>query len=589
LEDFKQGLVAHLHQRQAQGQRRNGAPPFDHAKLQPLTRLFTKVTFEKVTENGVSDYQFVLRTKRFEEALRVVRAFPLSALPVNLPLLRESAGPKAKLPRDAELWIEWYLSDPEPGRAIDKTIIPFKVQAEMASLNQQSRRFRIVLEEETLGFLGKPRRELIADHAPFVLDWRGVEGIAAQARAAWQDPDRDQVDPTLELLEQRLREHGPATGLETQLGDLYRLIGRPEQAIDHYVREVQLALRPEGRPGLGALTALRGLGAAFQTLDELEFARAAYRLALTLNPNDYEALIALAGLLEDFGQQLLCLSRACRLRPDEAVLKPLVQQLCAAQPETADDVWQVIQEASPSVDLTQPVPEIALANPAAVLRELLPEVFVSAAPERPTPANAASAPPVEAERFETDEPEDDDLQSSSYSEAPVMNKPVEAAPAPKPAAEAETRYVEVFDSFSELEPVGASLLETVRDAGRVLVHFALSHLGPAPASDETRWRVGIENVTEFGRNGALTPRPGATLQLASDPEVCVRVMLADHTCTVHLMQEFQIPNTPLKGLKPAHTEQCLARADALLDMLNNFVARGLLVKLGRRLLYFDPA
>lgn len=557
LDEFRQGLAEHLSQRQGQGPKPNGQPLFDHAKFQPLANLFTRVAFEKVADarGGESEYEFVLRTKRFEDALRVVRVFHLTALPVNLACLRQNADPKAKFPKDSELWIEWYLADVEPGRPIDKTIIPAKVHIEMANANLHSRHFKIVLEEEKLGFLGKPRRELIADHAPFVLDWRGLEGSAVYARSAWQDPDYDHVEPVLDLLTQRLDEHGPAAGLYTQMGLLYGLIGKHEQAIDCYAREIEMALQPNGRPGFGALAALCHLGAAFKQLEEFEFARAAYRLALTLNPNYYEPLVSLPGLLEDFGQQLLCLSRAYRLRPDDPRLAQGVEFMCEPFPHAAADVFHVIKELSQTVDLTRPLPELTLTNPAAVLRELLPEIFTAAAPP---PNDAADA----------------DAAYAALTDAC-------ATPASAPAP-----YVEALETFSEPEPVGPTPIHTVNDAEYVLVQFARSHLGP---SNEPRWGVGVEAMKEFGKNGALRSVPGAVLPLSPDPEQCIRVTMEDHTCVVHIMQEFQIPNTPHKGLKPAFIEKCAARADALLDLLNSFVMRGLLVKLGNRLLYFDPA
>jgi hypothetical protein len=99
-----------------------------------------------------------------------------------------------------------------------------------------------------------------------------------------------------------------------------------------------------------------------------------------------------------------------------------------------------------------------------------------------------------------------------------------------------------------------------------------------------RWAISVEEMAEFQKDVrgqmSVTSSPGAMLHLAHDPALTVRVVLKPPNCLVHILQELMIPGVPQPALECLVSDTIPARAEPLLDLLNAWVARGVLYQSG---------
>jgi len=392
-------------------------------------------------------------------------------------------------------------------------VIPAPKRQEWMLLNAQEMRFTVVLEAERSG-QGQTRQELVGRYEQYLLDWMGIEGAATYIRSYWDNPQPEHLLWLLDVLEQRIHNYGLATGLLTQSGFLYRLLGDFSRASDCYLREIQAGLRPDGQAGWGTLTALCNLGTVYKKQQDWERARLCYSLALTLNPNYFEPLVSLPGILEDLGQQMLCLSRAYRIRPDEPFFKSVTAMLCAKHPQTAEEILRLIKATSAFVDLAQPLPDFLIANPASALQSLLTQLPQNAVPSRDAAGNGGPLGSLQ------------EIQ-------------------------------EVLAQFaSDHSPAPQRL--SIYPSGNVTIEKMTMY------AKDSHGKVSVKEI------------PGAVLQLAYAPDLMVRVELNTPNCTMYLMYELPNEDPAQQTLKSLASETVLARAEAIFNVLSGWIARGLL-------------
>ncbi|HMA33814.1 MAG TPA: tetratricopeptide repeat protein [Chloroflexia bacterium] len=349
--------------------------------------LITSSGVELVTEGGAPQPVFTLRTRDFDRAIKVLRLFPPALLPFNSALIHQfPLPPGVHLPRESRLWIEFSLDDAMPGNYQDRLVVPDAQIGALAAANTASRRLSIVLQEEK-GFFRKTvgRSEpLHWSYAPYVLDWSGGLGVSVSARSGRGPIPAQMHTLALEGLQKQLAEHGYVTGLYTEIGMRYRLQEDWDQAIHCYVQEIVAGRTAAGGPGLGALQAFCNLGVVAKKLGDLQRARESFGIALGLNPNYFEALVSISGILEDTDLALNCVSRALRIRSDDPVFHTLVQAMAKAGVGGTDPavVAHAVQVRAAQLDITQPLPGLPGADPTAT--DLWQALFsATAGAERP--------------------------------------------------------------------------------------------------------------------------------------------------------------------------------------------------------------
>lgn len=364
--------TAALLRRKVAGQQKPKVPsPFDRGESHTNAELFEKIRVQPLTERGSPQLAFVVQTRRFDAAAYLLRIFRLSLLPVNIPLLRGlPLAPDVRLPEGGDLMIEWSLADPDPVHVIDSTLIPYNLHDHLEHINTETGGFVVVLEEKQ-GRFGKTRSAAIPGrYEPYVIDWGGALGYFTYIRAAWRAISQEGVDLLLRGVRDRLANKEFATGLFTEMGYLHKLNGDWDLAAHCYLQEIRRGLNSDGRPGLGAMQAFCNLGVVYKQLGDLTRARDCFTLALFLNPNYFEPLLSVGGVLTDLDLQLMCLSRAYCIRPQDPMIGKAIQNLCGDRTMAFDEVARWVQEMGSEMDLAQPLAALHVEDPVPVLRRL---------------------------------------------------------------------------------------------------------------------------------------------------------------------------------------------------------------------------
>lgn len=502
---------------------KGAAKPLPATLTQPETwpGLFERVTAQVKPEKGGLHLIFTLHTKRFDEALQLLRAFRVSVIPFGGAQLRAlPEPPNFEVPKGASLLMLFTLDDLVPLSPLALLSLSKNQLVQLAQANTLGRGFTLTLDGGSSGGLLAKSRTESWRYDNYLLDWEGWEGVSIFVRTKWGESP-EAVESMLESLHNRLK-RGAAAGLQTELGRLYRLQDEEASALYWYQQEVRFNLGEAGLAGPGAAHALSQLGTIHKKRRELDTARDYFQLALNLNPNHYEALANHLSQPGELGARLYGLARVYRMRRDEQTLKSALNALCEGHPLAAEELATVVREASPEVDMTAPLS--ALENPAATVGNLV-KAFVESPP-------------------------------------PLTHLP----PAPEASAD------EIVDAT-------VARLFSLHDVAHSLTQFAAKHSPQATAM--VARPVTIEEMLEYRKDkrGQLTVTnvPGAVLPLSTGPELLIRVTLRGEECTVRLMQEFQLPGTTETGLKSVLSKRLPALAGTLLETLNALVAEGVLV------------
>ncbi len=340
-------------------------------KAHSLPELFERVSVNLSTQRGAPQAEFILHTNKYDEAARALRIFPLSLLPINLPMMETLPHqPGVTVPVGGRISIDFCFEDPDPAHIIYNLVIPEEQHDRLEQANCASNSLAIVLEQEKSGPFDKARSDLVCiTYQPYLLDWEGILGIAFYVRNAWKTISRKKVTGLISALQERLNEHGPATGLYTELGYLYRLIENWDEAARCYFQEIKFGLDDNNLPGIGCVKALNNLGIVHKKVDNPDLAQACFKLALWLNPNYFETLVSLAGLL-DSDLALNCVSRAYRVRPHDKVFPEVISNLAAYAGWNWDETTSSIEVRGNKIKLEKPLVNLTPARVQSLLKEI---------------------------------------------------------------------------------------------------------------------------------------------------------------------------------------------------------------------------
>lgn len=131
------------------------------------------------------------------------------------------------------------------------------------------------------------------------------------------------------------------------------------------------------------------------------------------------------------------------------------------------------------------------------------------------------------------------------------------------------------------EELAADLgLEEIDRAARVMEQFAYAQCGPG-----RRWKVELKEMYRFRPHRPHEVYNAALLDLCQVPPAFIQVTVTPAEYTVLILTEKKLPDVDRITLSTVASETIPAQADALLGILNSFVDKGILVKVGDQLRY----
>ncbi len=337
----------------------------DHRTLNS-NHYFTKISI-RFPEGDSAEPVLVLHTKQFEDASDLLRIFPVSILTVNRQSLKKlPVKTQLDTAGDEILALELSLDDPYPSNIIDRIVIPNDLLKRLQKWNAQHKWINFELQEEKR--LGKPRTAALPPiYKPYLVDWRGTQGLIFYLRLAQGNRPNPGLLHSLEL---HVEKYGPATGLYYEMGYLNRLAENWDKAIDCYRKEIRFGLKSDGLPGIGGVRALNNMGVVYKKLGDLKLARHCLVLALSINPNYFEALVTLAGLMEQEHVAMSCLARAFAINSAYAGHPQLFRGAADFWQRDAQLITQYIQHEASQMDLSHPSIQVVPQSIPAIMNQL---------------------------------------------------------------------------------------------------------------------------------------------------------------------------------------------------------------------------
>jgi tetratricopeptide (TPR) repeat protein len=300
------------------------------------------------SEAGLPTFTFITSSPQFP---RLYQLFPMGILTVDVPTLRQlPLPPFVQMPEDASLRIEFSLDDISSGELIWDIHLPAALRWELARVNQQSRTIQIILKNATGTVLAL---DVIK---PYILDWSGMVGLVMYIRNALTQGGR-QWDKTnaydiLRGMQETVSKYGGyVTDLHSQMGLIYRTFGEFDKAHDCYVAEIKGAKKTDGSFTSSAMRAFSNLGVLYKKQLQIDKAIAAFRVALSMNPNYFEAHYSVAGCLEDTKLMIEHLACAFRLQPNHPLWNQIIYNMATGHGQPPQHLFDQIQIAAQDVDL----------------------------------------------------------------------------------------------------------------------------------------------------------------------------------------------------------------------------------------------
>jgi tetratricopeptide (TPR) repeat protein len=123
-------------------------------------------------------------------------------------------------------------------------------------------------------------------------------------------------------------------------------------------------------------------------------------------------------------------------------------------------------------------------------------------------------------------------------------------------------------------------LEELDRIARVMEQFAYAQCGPGWG-----WKVELREMYRFQPNRPPEAYNAALLDLCQVPQAFIQVIIAPAEYTVKINAEKQLPGVDRMCLSEVTSDTIPAQTDALWGLLNSFVDKGILVKVGDQLRY----
>ena len=123
-------------------------------------------------------------------------------------------------------------------------------------------------------------------------------------------------------------------------------------------------------------------------------------------------------------------------------------------------------------------------------------------------------------------------------------------------------------------------LDDLDRAARLLERFAYSHCGAGYG-----WKVEMREAYAFSPHQPPETYDAAFLDLCQTPPAFIELTVQGNQYKLRFMVDTPVPGVSRTCLSEVNPQSIPANADALLELLDQFVKTGLLVKVGKRLRY----
>lgn len=123
-------------------------------------------------------------------------------------------------------------------------------------------------------------------------------------------------------------------------------------------------------------------------------------------------------------------------------------------------------------------------------------------------------------------------------------------------------------------------LEELDSVAKAMEQFAYAQCGPG-----LEWKVELKEMYFFQPKLPQEKYNVAIFDLCQDPQAFIQVMVAPTEYTVKISVEKQVPRVDRLCLADIASHTIPAEIDALLGLLNGFIDKGILTKVGSRLCY----
>jgi len=272
--------------------------------------------------------------------------------------MAELEEPDLEMPQGGQIYVEWSLHDLMPDKLLASAAIPDDQHDLLEYANRETRSLSIYLEgKDGSGPFSKRKRvSLPGLFSPYVLDWCGIVGVVRLLRRRYVQANggvsAQQARHLITLLETPIKDGLPATGLYREMGLIYRLIKDFDQAQYWLKQEITFNTDAGGMPTIHTSPAFRQIGLIYRELGEYDLARDAFSAALAVDPNSYETLTAMAGILDDPTDAMRYLGRAYRIRKQDSSWARVIDAAASKHDRTVEQVEQAAAIIATQVDLS---------------------------------------------------------------------------------------------------------------------------------------------------------------------------------------------------------------------------------------------
>ncbi len=214
--------------------------------------------------------------------------------------------------------------------------------------------------------------EKLYDYRGLSIDWIGYTGLTTLIRSGGDPSQNEPKERSIASITQKIKDSGTSSGDYIEMGVCLRQLGRIDEAVDMYIKELQFAFSLDSQPfNPFTITAIQNIATAYKKKNDFGKAIVLYLIALTLNPNYFEALISACGLIDNAELSLKMAARAYKIRRNDDIAAILLQNHMGKYELDDKAVRKDFNDLLISVDVLSREPSLTVADPFETVKSLL--------------------------------------------------------------------------------------------------------------------------------------------------------------------------------------------------------------------------